>query len=166
MRKGAVILNKRQRQDYLRGLISKEQIGTQDELLYWLQKAGIQVTQSTISRDIHEMGIVKVRGEDGYLYYALPESIALRSQYLEFEHLVHENVLSIRHIEFVIVLRTVIDMANIIAAIIDEGIFEETVGTVAGADTIAIFCHNQEASQTLANRLEKMRQGDFSASEH
>lgn len=156
MQKGAIMLNKRERQDFLKEIIEHKQVATQDELLYYLQKEGYFVTQSTISRDMKELGVIKTRGEDGELYYTLPESLALRSQYLAFEQMVAENVLRIQQVEFVVVMRTIIDMANMIAAIIDGGIFEEAVGTVAGADTVAIFCKNKAASETLARRLEEM----------
>lgn len=143
----------------MRHLINEKMISTQDELLYYMNNGGYHTTQSTISRDLNELNIMKMRNKDQELYYVLPESVELAKKYEEFEHLVVDNVLRIQQVEFVVVLRTVIDMSNVLAAIIDEGIFEEAVGTVAGADTIAIFCQNKKASEQLAFKLNEMVQG-------
>ena len=160
MRKEGFVLGKYERQKYMRQLIDQKKISTQDELLYYMNRGDYHTTQSTVSRDLKELEIIKVRDHNNELYYALPENIAKENRYREFERLVVDNVQRIQQVEFVVVLRAVIDMANVLAAIIDEGIFEEAVGTVAGADTIAIFCHNKEASERLASRLHQMLQGN------
>lgn len=149
-------MNKKERQMILRQVILGQKLKTQEELNQALQAEGVQVTQPTISRDMRDLGIRKLQDEDKQSYYALPESIALRSQFQAFERLLKENVLTLDRVEFVLIMRTRIDMANIIAAMIDEGIFSEVLGTTAGADTIAIFCRGVKEAKQLYEILMKM----------
>lgn len=149
-------MNKKERQEILRRLIQKEKIVTQEALIQRLHEEGVKATQSTISRDMKELQITKLRDENQPSYYILPESLALREQYLNLENLIRENVVNIYQVQFVVIVRTKIDMANIIAAIIDDGIFSEVLGTIAGADTIAIFCQNEEKSQRLYELFSEM----------
>lgn len=149
-------MNKKERQEILRRLIQKEKIVTQEVLIQRLHEEGVKATQSTISRDMKELQITKLRDENQPSYYILPESLALREQYLNLENLIRENVVNIYRVQFVVIVRTKIDMANIIAAIIDDGIFSEVLGTIAGADTIAIFCQNEEKSQRLYELFSEM----------
>ena len=66
---------KRDRQAVIKQLISRDKIGTQEEIKQRLEAEGITVTQATLSRDLREIGLLKLRDEEGRLYYSLSEHV-------------------------------------------------------------------------------------------
>ena len=66
---------KRDRQAVIKQMISREKIGTQEEIKQRLEAEGITVTQATLSRDLREIGLLKLRDEEGRLYYSLSEHV-------------------------------------------------------------------------------------------
>ena len=64
-------MNKKDRQERIIRLIQEGNIGTQEEIKRYLQDDGISVTQATLSRDLRELGLLKLRNSDGKLYYSL-----------------------------------------------------------------------------------------------
>lgn len=143
------------RQSILRSVIQDQKIATQEELLHALEQKGVHVTQSTISRDMKDIGVTK-KHERHCMYYVLQESIDRENQLRHLGSMMKENMLSMTMIQFVLVIRTKIEMANVLAAIFDEGWFEQVVGTLAGADTIVIFCKNEADCITLKEEIDKL----------
>lgn len=148
-------MDKGLRQSILRSIIQEQQITTQEELLFALENKGVHVTQSTISRDMREIGVIK-RHENRRMYYVLQESIDRENQLRRLGGMMKDNVTGMTMIQFVLVIRTKIEMANVLAAIFDEGWFKEIVGTLAGADTIVIFCKNEQDCQTLKEEIDRL----------
>ena len=148
-------MDKGLRQSILRSIIQEQQIATQEELLFALENKGVHVTQSTISRDMREIGVIK-RHENRRMYYVLQESIDRENQLHRLGSMMKDNVTGMTMIQFVLVIRTKIEMANVLAAIFDEGWFKEIVGTLAGADTIVIFCKNEQDCQTLKEGIDRL----------
>lgn len=148
-------MDKGLRQSILRSIIQEQQIATQEELLFALENKGVHVTQSTISRDMREIGVIK-RHENRRMYYVLQESIDRENQLHRLGSMMKDNVTGMTMIQFVLVIRTKIEMANVLAAIFDEGWFKEIVGTLAGADTIVIFCKNEQDCQTLKEEIDRL----------
>ena len=68
-------MNKKERLEKIRRFVSDYQIGTQEEIVEYLKKAGITATQATVSRDIKELGIVKIPLKDNTYVYELPKSV-------------------------------------------------------------------------------------------
>lgn len=150
------MVDKEVRQAILKEMIQQQKLTTQDELLHHLQAQGVNVTQSTISRDMKDIGVVKQHQEDGSIAYVLQESIDQQKQIEHLTEMLQEHVVAVTPIQFVLLIRTTIEMANVIAALFDEGLLKEVVGTIAGADTIVVFCRNENDCQNLAQRLEQM----------
>ena len=69
-------MNKMERQQQIKRIIQAEHIGTQEDIKNHLQKEGIVVTQATLSRDLREIGLLKLRDEQGKLYYSLSEPVS------------------------------------------------------------------------------------------
>ena len=123
-------MNKINRQDRIKRLIQSGHIGTQEEIKSQLQEEGISVTQATLSRDLREIGLLKLRDVDGKLYYSLSESTATI-----FSPVVRSYILKISRAEFMLILHTNLGEADVLANVIDSSEIPEILGTVAGADS-------------------------------
>ncbi len=128
---------KGRRQEKILELIREYDIETQDELTKLLQKEGFSTTQGTISRDIRELKLTKVTGENGKQKYASiqNETIHVSSKY---RRVLSEGILSMESAENIVVIKTVPGMAMACAAAIDSISIRGIVGCIAGDD--AIMC--------------------------
>lgn len=125
------------RQQTILDIIGMHELDTQEELVAMLQKCGYNVTQATVSRDIKQLGLVKVAGKSKkykYIQVNYKEN-GLKSKY---DNIFRESVLSIQSAENMIVIKTVSGAANSACAFIDHMMIPELLGSIAGDDTI--FC--------------------------
>lgn len=131
----------------IRQLVKTHSVETQEELVELLrQRYHLVVTQATISRDIKEIGLLKITMENGRSRYALPGVVGQITPSLEkVKRALLDNLVSIDHAGNLIVLRTMPGNAHSIAALLDAMGWETVVGTLAGDDTILIIL--REASQ-------------------
>ena len=144
---------KARRQMKVQEIISKEIIRTQEDLADKLHLAGFAVTQATVSRDIKEMGLIKVpNAGDDYRYAVSPEAHPANLQD-RLRRLIRETVVSINDTESLVVIRTIPGNAHALAAAIDNSNWEEIIGTVAGDDTILLVIKPKEAVPTVLDRL-------------
>ncbi|AAT87961.1 arginine repressor [Streptococcus pyogenes] len=139
-------MNKMERQQQIKRIIQAEHIGTQEDIKNHLQKEGIVVTQATLSRDLREIGLLKLRDEQGKLYYSLSEHVAT-----PFSPEVRFYVLKVDRAGFMLVLHTNLGEADVLANLIDNDAIEDILGTIAGADTLLVICRDEE----IAKRFEK-----------
>ena len=132
---------KRKRQQQVLDLIRTKNIATKEELGELLSKGGLFVTQSSVSRDLDELGIVKANG-----FYALPQndSAGLGLQTLE---IAGENL---------VVARCASGLASAVCVLIDREKFDEIVGTVAGDDTILIAVRDRKGQKAVLKKVWKM----------
>lgn len=152
-------MSKRKRQEALLSIITKHQVSTQEELVDRLQRAGIATTQATVSRDIAELGLVRVSGQEGH--YVKPEeglgaaSPAGREDRLR--RLLRDLPMTVRRGQGIAVLTTTPGSANPLASAIDATGWPEILGTVAGDDTIFVALSLQpRAYSALAQRLARL----------
>jgi len=142
------------RQARVRHLIEGGGVESQTQLAGLLDGEGISVTQATLSRDLVEVGAVKVRGSDGRLTYATQatleqhEGTAARLNRLCAE-LLHSAAGSAN----LAVLRTPEGAAQFLAMAIDSHDDEEILGTVAGDDTIIVISRQSNGGESLAQRF-------------
>jgi transcriptional regulator of arginine metabolism len=132
-------MQKNARQKKLLSLIRAKPFATQAELRDSLERAGVPATQSSLSRDLEELGIVKHRG-----HYTLPKSNGAASRGLLSLDLAGENL---------IVARTEPGLASAVAVEIDGAVIEEIIGTLAGEDTIFIAVTDAKAQRTAIKRV-------------
>jgi len=128
-------MGKEARQKKLLSLIQAKPIGTQQELRAYLERAGVSATQSSVSRDLEELGIVKHRG-----HYTVPRSDGAATRGLLSLDTSGENL---------VVARTEPGLASAVAVDIDAAALPDIVGTLAGEDTIFIAVRDSK-SQKLA----------------
>jgi transcriptional regulator of arginine metabolism len=127
-------------------------IGSQDELRRELVKAGYQVTQATLSRDIAELGLVKTT--DGY---AVPENGENGSRGLpSLERMLREFVTDLRPADNLLVVKTLPGAAQPVAAALDGEGWEELLGTIGGDDTILLIAGNAAGCKRLTERIREV----------
>ena len=135
-------MNKRERQQKILDLIRAKPIGTQEDLRALLERAGTPATQSSVSRDLEELGVVKQHG-----HYTLPRTNGAAAR----------GLLSLDEAgEILIIARTVPGHASPVAVEIDAAAMPEVVGTIAGEDTIFIAVRNAKAQRTVLKQLWEM----------
>ena len=140
--------SKKDRQTRILEIIRDRNIKTQDELADALCRDGWDVTQATVSRDIKELELVKVRsgGESIYAAPSANENEILRS-----------SVVSIDHAMNIVVVKTLSGMAQGVASLMDNMHIGDTLGTIAGDDTIMIVARDEDAADAIHETVEKMR---------
>lgn len=129
---------KRDRHELIKQIIQSSHVGTQEEIKAILQGKGISVTQATLSRDLREIGLLKLRDEQGKLYYSLSEAVTSR-----FSQAARSYIQKVARAGFMLVLHTALGEADVLANIIDKDENEAILGTVAGADTLLVICKDE-----------------------
>jgi transcriptional regulator of arginine metabolism len=130
---------KEKRQQTIRNFIQAQNVGTQDELTELLSKAGFSVTQSSVSRDLDELGIIKANG-----FYAIPRKEKNENFGLQTLETAGENL---------IVARCEAGLASAACVKIDREKFEGIVGTIAGDDTIFIAIRNHKEQKAVLKKV-------------
>ena len=135
-------------------LIRERPVTNQNELVKLLRSAGIPATQATVSRDLEDLGAVKVRRE-GKIAYALPtEAPAPVGDVLR--RMLTESVLSMESSGNLLVIKTPPGHAGMVAAALDRGELEGIAGTIAGDDTILIVCKQNVLPRRVEKRLRSL----------
>ena len=146
---------KEERHSKIVELIGKYDIETQEELAEYLNKAGFQVTQATVSRDIKELRLVKVLSAKGGYKYAASDP-AVNGLADRFARIFADSVLSIASAGNIIVVKTLAASANAAAEAVDSMHMTEVLGTMAGDNTILVIVHNEQEAVAVAQRLQTM----------
>jgi transcriptional regulator of arginine metabolism len=132
-------MQKDTRQKKILSLIQARSIGTQDELRALLETTGVSATQSSVSRDLEELGVVKQHGR-----YTVPRSNGAAARGLLSLDLAGDNL---------VVARTELGLASAVAVEIDAARIEEIVGTLAGEDTIFIAVTDRKQQRVAMKRV-------------
>lgn len=148
---------KQQRQRLIAGWLREYRIGSQEELVARLDLAGMPATQATISRDLEELGAVRVR-RDGAMHYRLPEQLE-SGDANRLDRLLAEWVTDILAAGNLVVLKTPPGSANLVANALDAAALEEVAGTIAGDDTIFVALLDGAAPGSVAEDLRRRREG-------
>ena len=130
--------SKAKRQQTILGLVAREALGSQQEIRARLAYLGIEATQSTISRDIEELGLARVHDQDGTRYVAPGEPGSYGPMTL-LRHLLDEFALSFVRAEAGLVIRTSPGAAAALAEGLDRVGLPQIAGTIAGDNTILVL---------------------------
>jgi transcriptional regulator of arginine metabolism len=145
-------LTKAQRQAMIAQIIRKQRVSSQRDIVRALARAGAPVAQSTVSRDIEELGLVKVRDADGRQRYAMPgEGAPHRDAHLRT--MVREFMLSVERSGNLAVVRTPPGTANALGGALDAADIPGVLGTVAGDDTILVVVAPRATASGIVRRL-------------
>ena len=137
------------RQAAIVDLIGKQEIKTQEELSEKLKEHGFTATQATISRDIKELQLVKVASESGGYCYSTPDNGSGVLHLPRLKNIFRECVIKVDRAQNLVVVKTLVGMANAAAAAVDAMKIETIVGTLAGDDTILIIMRTNEEAEHL-----------------
>lgn len=149
-----VPLGKPQRQHRIAGILSAQAVTSQARLVELLAAEGVTATQATVSRDLDELGAVKVRVPGGDTVYAIPE--------LAFEQLAPGDhlrrvfsdwVVEVARSANLVVLRTPPGSAHVVGSALDRSGLDEVIGTVAGDDTVLVVVAEHGDGGEVATRL-------------
>ena len=153
-------------------LLMREQVRSQVELAELLARAGVNVTQATLSRDLVELQAVKVRNGSGALVYAVPAEgsarVAPTGEATEvlaarLARLAAELVVTAEASGPLVVLRTPPGGAQFLASAIDHSTMPGVLGTIAGDDTVLVIAAEPDSGQTVAQRFLDLAAGRESA---
>ena len=138
-------------------LIRSQALGSQEEVATRLAGLGFEVTQATVSRDLEQLGALKVR-RDGQVSYALPEQLPTGGATpSRLASVLRDWVRSIDVAATIVVMRTPPGTAHLVGVALDESDLPEVVGTICGDDTIFIACRSAKDAASLAARLTDLR---------
>ena len=147
-------LTKHQRQHRITKLLENGAVSSQLQLVELLAEEGIEATQTTVSRDLEELGALKVRLPGGQTAYALPELPV--QQIAPSEHLrrvLGEWAVDIASSGNVVVVRTPPGCAHVVGSALDRSGLDGLLGTVAGDDTVLAVAVEESGGAGLAGRL-------------
>ena len=146
---------KSDRLNEIRRLVLEKKISTQDEIVTELREQGFEATQATVSRDIVELRLHKIRTDSGSIYILPQTGVAGEAEYLR--RMLREFVNTITRAGNLIVVKTAPGAAQGVGSAIDNTRWEEIVGTIAGDDTILVVTENSETGVLVLKRLEDLK---------
>jgi transcriptional regulator of arginine metabolism len=151
-----VRLAKTQRQHRIARLLAAHPVTSQGQLVDLLAADGVVATQATVSRDLEELGAVKVRMAGAEPVYAVPE---FEDRVAPEEHLKRvfgDWVVEVAHSGNLIVVRTPPGSAHVVASAVDRAALRDIIGTVAGDDTILVVAAERVGGAKVARRLSQL----------
>lgn len=150
--------NKSERHRAIRELIETSAVGSQEELRQLLRKRGWHVTQSTLSRDLRELRLARVPTPEGP-HYRFTEGTAGDHTGPTLSALLKQLYVNVDGVGELVVLHTIAGGAQAVAEALDTEEFSETLGTIAGDNTILIICRSTSARETIIRRIKQLARG-------
>ena len=145
---------KARRQTEILELVDREPLHSQEQLRRRLHKRGFEATQATISRDIKELGLVKRAGDGAYQRPGV-DAPNPETALVALERAAAEFLRRVERVQQLVAIRTCIGQAQPLAIAIDRAQLSETVGTIAGDDTILVIARDGRRAAALAKRFEE-----------
>ena len=150
-------LGKPQRQHRIARLLEEQVISSQVQLVELLATEGLNLTQATVSRDLEDLGAVKVRIPGGQMAYAIPELSKDRVAPEEvLKKVLGEFLVEAAHSANLAVLRTPPGSAHVVASALDRAGLPDVLGTVAGDDTVLVVSAAADGGEKVSARLAKL----------
>jgi transcriptional regulator of arginine metabolism len=149
-------VNRAERHAAIQRLIREQPISTQTELAEALRAQGHDVVQTTVSRDVHELGLVKVRHSGGRLVYAFPEDAAGFDQ--DVADALARWALTVEPSGQLVVVTTPYGYAQALAQAIDVAHHPHLAGTVAGENTVLLVAREPTTGAQLAQEIRARRE--------
>jgi transcriptional regulator of arginine metabolism len=147
-------LAKTQRQHRIARILETAAVASQGHLVELLADDGIVATQATVSRDLEELGAIKVRVSGGETVYAIPElpkdRVAPEEQ---LRRVLSDWVVEVAHSANLVVVRTPPGSAHVVASALDRAGLDDVLGTVAGDDTVLLVASERAGGVKVARRL-------------
>ncbi len=148
---------KYKRQGQILRIVHEQNIKTHEQLIEELEKCGYKVTQATVSRDIKDLGLVKIPMPSGGSVYSSPDDIPE-----EMDRRINVITDTVRSVEYAlnsVVVRTYPGMASAVAASVDSTMRGDFLGSVAGDDTLLIIAASESKAREITEKLRKLFNG-------
>jgi transcriptional regulator of arginine metabolism len=152
-------VNKFERQGAILRLVSERELSTQSDVVEALRDEGVEAVQATVSRDIAQLGLVKVRGESGRLVYAHAGAADL-DRLGELTAALRRWVVGLEPAGGLVVIRTPPGCANAVGKAFDDVALPEVAGCLAGDDTIFVAPRQGTTPDELVQQLRHHLDGD------
>lgn len=149
---GVSFMKKEKRQQLIKQLVRENEIDTQEKLVELLEERGVSVTQATISRDIHELSVVKGSSAKGQVIYKIFTDENKRAD-IQLKKKLKEVVVQIDYVEQMTIIKTLPGNAHVIGALLDSLDWKEKIGCVCGNDTCLIISGSKVEREILKDRL-------------
>ena len=148
---------KNKRHEVIINLIKNHVLTTQDELQEALQNLGFSVTQSTVSRDIKELRIVKSQDENGiYRYHIATKNSESTRDRNHFEEMFNKSCIDVVYSMNTVVIKCYAGMASSVCVALDNLFSDFILGSLAGDDTIFAITSGEKASQLLTEEIKNL----------
>ena len=145
-------MSRTSRQSEILNIITSKDIETQDELVSELRRAGFDVTQATISRDIKELGLIKTLTSNNRYKYVTKQTMDTKLSG-KLLNVVREAVISVVTAENMVVVKAISDSAPAVSGAIEQLSLSEAVGILADRHTVLIVCANSRDASTVKQRI-------------
>jgi transcriptional regulator of arginine metabolism len=152
-------VNKFERQGAILRLVREQELSTQAEVAQALHDVGIEAVQTTVSRDIAQLGLIKVRNPEGRLVYGLPGAADL-TRLSNLTAALRRWTVSLGASDNLAIVKTPPGHANALARALDEADLPDVAGTLAGDDTIFVAAREGLTGAELADELRHHLEGD------
>ena len=141
------------RQSKIKELVSNSEVSSQEDLCRLLESNGFETTQATLSRDLHELGIVRIPSETGfkYVFHLEDNDIALKQ-------LIGMEIINVLHNESAVIVKTMPGRAQGVAVYLDRIKESNIIGTVAGDDSIIIIPDSHKNVAKLVEKIKSLSQ--------
>lgn len=150
-------ITKKNRHQAILEIVGRCRVQTQGELSRLLREKGYRITQATVSRDIKELGLVKLVAPDGGQRYVLPPGDPDNRARTRLERVLQETVTSVESTGNLLVIKSLPGSAQMVASVLDTAEWPEIMGTIAGDDTLLVITRDAQTMDRLRARLaEKM----------
>lgn len=148
-------MTRTRRQTKILEVISLNEIETQEDLVKLLKDEGLDVTQATVSRDIKELGLIKVLSSNKKYKYAYMDNGEQKLS-TKLLNMLRESVISINTAKNLIVVKTLSGSANTAGMAVDKLNFPEIIGCVAGDDTLLVILKSDEDAGIVQKKLAEL----------
>ena len=142
------------RQGKILELIEEKDIETQEELVKELQNSGFEVTQATVSRDIKELGLIKISADGKRQKYTKERTD--NTVMSKFTDMFRHSVVTIDYALNIVVIKTLSGSANVAGAMVDRLKNSSVLGCVAGDDTVFAVLRDERAAEDLTQKLREI----------
>ncbi len=145
------------RQSKILEIISTKEVETQEELVSSLKDAGFDVTQATISRDIKELGLIKILTENKTYKYAIVNSsnTTISNKYMS---IFKECIISVKSAVNLVVVKVLKGTGSLVAGLLDQLSISQIIGCTYGEDTVLVVSNDVEDAYYVKDKLNELLQ--------
>ena len=143
------------RQSKILEIIQQKEIETQDDLVRELRALNFDITQATISRDIKELGLIKIMTDDKRYKYAYVDNTEQQVSG-KFMGIYKEAIISVKNAQNLVVIKTLRGVANAISAFVDKLNLKNVLGTTYGDETVLVICPTNLDASDVCDKISGM----------